>query len=132
MPSFQFEGSETILLVEDDESLLRILSLLMRERGYEVLAARDGEEALGLALRHLPEIDLLVSDLVMPKMLGKALADKLHQEKPEVQVLFFSGYLLDDLADPDLSGPGFHFIQKPFSIEDVLKKARQILDNQKT
>jgi CheY-like chemotaxis protein len=124
----KLEGSETILVVEDEDALRTLLGRFFRLYGYNVMEARHGGEALLLCERHPGPIHLMVTDVVMPQMSGKELADRLAPLHPEMTVFFMSGY-----TDSDLSGYGApessqHFIPKPFRPMDLVKKVRDILD----
>jgi two-component system, cell cycle sensor histidine kinase and response regulator CckA len=124
----KLEGSETILVVEDEEALRTLLCRFFRLYGYNVLEARHGGEALLLCERHPGPIHLMVTDVVMPQMSGKELADRLAQLHPEMMIFFMSGY-----TDSDLSGYGApdssqHFIAKPFRPMDLVKMVRNFLD----
>jgi PAS domain S-box-containing protein len=124
----KLEGSETILVVEDEEALRTLLCRFFRLYGYNVLEARHGGEALLLCERHPGPIHLMVTDVVMPQMSGKELADRLAPLHPEMTVFFMSGY-----TDSDLSGYGSpdaaqHFIAKPFRPMDLVKRVRDSLD----
>jgi DNA-binding NtrC family response regulator len=124
----KLEGSETILVVEDEEALRTLLCRFFRLYGYNALEARHGGEALLLCERHPGPIHLMVTDVVMPQMSGKELADRLAPLHPEMMVVFMSGY-----TDSDLSGYGApdssqHFISKPFRPMDLVKMVRNSLD----
>lgn len=117
-------GPATILLVEDEDAVRRSLTLLLEREGYTVLAARDGEEALEVAAKHQGALHLLMTDVVMPRMSGRELVERLAGRRPGLAVLFMSGYSECDL---DLELPATHFIGKPFSIVDLTHKVRQAL-----
>jgi CheY-like chemotaxis protein len=121
-------GSETVLLVEDDDQVRRIASAVLRRSGYAVLEASGGARALELAGEH-PEIELLVSDVVMPEIDGPMLARELAGLRPNLRVLFLSGYT--DLVVGKKTGltPGSHFLEKPFTPNRLLGKVREILDS---
>ena len=124
----QLEGSETILVVEDEDALRTLLCRFFRLYGYDVLEARHGGEALLICERHPGPVHLMITDVVMPQMSGKELADRLAPLHPEMAVFFMSGY-----TDSDLSGYGApestqHFIPKPFRPMDLVKKVRDFLD----
>jgi two-component system, cell cycle sensor histidine kinase and response regulator CckA len=124
----KLEGSETILVVEDEDALRTLLCRFFRLYGYNVMEARHGGEALLICERHPGPIHLMVTDVVMPQMSGKELADRLAPLHPEMTVFFMSGY-----TDSDLSGYGApesnsHFIPKPFRPMDLVKKVRDFLD----
>ncbi|HLD48288.1 MAG TPA: PAS domain-containing protein, partial [Desulfobaccales bacterium] len=124
----KLEGSETILVVEDEDGLRTLLCRFFRLYGYEVLEARHGGEALLICERHPEPIHLMITDVVMPQMSGKELADRLALLHPEMTVFFMSGY-----TDSDLTGYGAldstqHFIPKPFRPMDLVKKVRDFFD----
>ncbi len=118
-------GSETILVVEDQVGLRTLLCEILRRNGYTVLSAQHGCEALVLAAQHTAQIDLMVTDLVMPKMGGREVAAELPASHPEAKVLYMSGYV-EDLNE--LLDRGHAFIDKPFSPEALLRKVREVLD----
>jgi len=124
------EGSETILLVEDDAPMRRLLARVLEGQGYRVLAAQDGDEALSLASEYDEGIDLLVTDLVMPGLDGRTLATRLRESRDGLPVLFMSGYAHDTLDGALLGGRNgtAEFLQKPFTIQSLGRKIRQILD----
>jgi PAS domain S-box-containing protein len=121
-------GTETVLLVEDEEAVRRLASRALQSNGFTVLEARNGEDAVTVAGRHPGSIDILVSDLVMPRMSGRQLATVLTQARPGLRVLFMSGYA--EHALPRLLSPGstVAFLQKPFSAMDLAHKVREVLD----
>jgi PAS domain S-box-containing protein len=121
-------GNETILVVEDEEEVRRITLQILENQGYRVLAARSGEEALGLLSAFKGKIDLLLTDVVMPGMDGRILAERIRQERPESKVLFMSGYTDDVIAHHGILEEGIHFLSKPFSISQLLVKVRETLD----
>ena len=126
--SAKLEGSETILVVEDEDALRTLLCRFFRLYGYNVMEARDGGEALLLSERHRGPIHLMVTDVVMPQMSGKELADRLAPLHPEMTVFFMSGYTDSDLTSYGAPEPSQHFIPKPFRPMDLVKKVRDILD----
>jgi hypothetical protein len=119
-------GSETILLVEDDKDLRAVTKYILTQNGYRVLEAKDGIEALAVCEQQLPEIGLVLTDLVMPHMGGRELAARLAQLKPTLKIAFVSGYA----DEPSRGEPvqGCAFIEKPIKPALLLKKIRQILD----
>ncbi|MBI5556143.1 MAG: response regulator [Deltaproteobacteria bacterium] len=124
-------GSETILLVEDEVRLLTLAQGMLKKLGYRVLAAEDPSEALMLAQTHQGGIDMLLSDVVMPVMNGRELADKLALLCPGIRCLFMSGYTANVIAHQGVLDQGVHFLQKPFSIATLANKVRKILDETK-
>jgi PAS domain S-box-containing protein len=121
------QGSETVLLVEDDESILNLGVDILRRFGYAVLAAQSPEQALALIRQHRP-IHLLITDVVMPGMNGKDLRDKVVVLHPEIRAIFMSGYTADIIAQHGILDPGIHFLQKPFSVGTLAGKVREVLD----
>ena len=121
-------GSETILLVEDEDSLRTLTRDLLRLKGYTVLEAINGAEALELSGRTREEIHLLLTDVVMPGINGRALADQLKLRRPEMRVAFMSGYTGQRVGQKDILEPGSFFIQKPFSREQLASRVREALD----
>jgi CheY-like chemotaxis protein len=122
-------GVETVLLVEDADAVRRMSRDALRHRGYVVLEASNGSAALALAAEHGGRIDLLLSDVVMPGMGGRELADQLVQLRPEMKVLFVSGYTDDTLLQQGTLGPGIHLLQKPFTPLSLARRVRQVLDS---
>lgn len=121
-------GDETILLVEDDEVVRRMARLILESRGYQVLAARDGREALQVFCEHFSEIDLLLTDVIMPGMSGRVLAERVAALCPELPVLYMSGYTDDAIVRHGLLGDQLEFIQKPFAPEALTRRVRSVLD----
>jgi PAS domain S-box-containing protein len=121
-------GCETILLVEDEPSVLRMTSALLKKQGYEVLAAGSPGEAIRLAREHAGEIHLLITDVIMPEMNGRELAQSLLSHYPQLKHMFISGYTDDIIAHHGILDEGVHFVQKPFSVKDLTAKVREVLD----
>jgi two-component system, cell cycle sensor histidine kinase and response regulator CckA len=121
-------GNETVLLVEDEPSVLKMGKIFLERLGYRVLNAATPEEAIRLASENADEIQLLITDVVMPEMNGKELAENLMSVYPGMKRLFMSGYTADVIADHGLLDDGVHFIQKPFSLADLAGKVRGTLD----
>jgi two-component system cell cycle sensor histidine kinase/response regulator CckA len=124
----KLEGSETILVVEDEDALRTLLCRFFRLYGYDVMEARHGGEALLLCEQHPGPIHLMVTDVVMPQMSGKELADRLTPLHPEMTVFFMSGYTDSDLSAYGAPESSQHFIPKPFRPMDLVKKVRDSLD----
>jgi PAS domain S-box-containing protein len=120
-------GTETILLVEDEPIVLGLSKSLLEELGYTVLTAGTPSEAIRLADEHAGEIHLLITDVVMPEMNGRDLAKQLLSLRPNIKVLFMSGYTANVIAHRGVLEQGVHFIQKPFSIEELSVKVREVL-----
>jgi signal transduction histidine kinase len=121
-------GTETVLLVEDEASVRRLLKHVLSKQGYEVLEASSGEEALEIYDRHEGPIHLLLTDMVMPKMNGRELADELLQRQASLRVLYVSGYTDDVLIRNGALGPGMYFLQKPLKPQLLAAKVREVLD----
>ena len=119
-------GSETTLIVEDDDAVRPLMRQILGRAGYTVLEARDGDEALTVARRHQGPIDLVVTDVVMPGLGGRALAARLTADRPSVRVLYTSGYAIDPVRDD--AGNGLLFLAKPFLPQELVAKVREILD----
>ncbi len=124
-------GTETILLAEDEDTVRELLQEVLQNQGYSVLAASHGPEALELALNRSEPIDLLVTDLVMPHMNGRDLAERCTAAHPEMKVLYMSGYTDNTLVPGGTLTTGMEFIQKPFSPDDLARRIRQVLDSRK-
>jgi two-component system, cell cycle sensor histidine kinase and response regulator CckA len=124
------KGSETILLVEDDEALLNMEKLRLQSLGYNVLAAALAGEAIRLAAEYKGPIHLLFTDVVMPDMNGKELAEGLKSSHAEMRCVFMSGYASDTVLRHGILEEGVNFIRKPYSINELALKIREVLDRQ--
>jgi PAS domain S-box-containing protein len=123
------KGSETVLLVEDDEVLAKVVQATLQKHGYTVLTAVDGFGALLASHQQSGPIHLLLTDIVMPRMSGRELADQIKAVRPEVKVLFMSGYPDNEIAHPSALGEGVDFLEKPFSPKALCRKVRDVLDS---
>jgi len=121
-------GHETILLVEDEAVLLDLGRQMLEGLGHIVLAATLPEEALRLAEKHTGKIDLMLTDVIMPKMTGQDLAAQLKKTRPNTKFIFMSGYTAEIIARDNVLSTGIPFIQKPFSIDELSTKLRIVLD----
>jgi signal transduction histidine kinase len=119
---------ETVLVVEDEAALREVTRRILARNGYRVITAASGPEALDIARNHQGEIHLLVTDVVMPHMLGKEVAERMRLIKPETEVLYMSGYARPVLASQGRLEPGMALVEKPFSAADLLAKAGQVLN----
>jgi CheY-like chemotaxis protein len=120
-------GHETLLVVEDQEELREVARILLEELGYLVLDATSPEDALELCERHPGEIHLLFTDVVMPTMNGKDLSQRVHALRPAIRTLFTSGYTADTIAHRGVLEPGIHFLEKPFTLDSLARKVREVL-----
>jgi CheY-like chemotaxis protein len=121
-------GSETLLLVEDEASVRELAQDILLDQGYRVLAAKDGVEALQVAQSHEGPIHLLLTDVVMPRVSGPALADQLRTSHPEMRVLFTSGYTGDVIVHHGVLEEDVQFLSKPFDLATLTQKVRSVLD----
>ena len=122
------EGTETILLVEDEAAIRRAAKRLLEKKGYTVLLANDGVEALDIFNRHESDIDLVISDVVMPRLGGRQLYETLKRQDQSTRFLFTSGYTARDMRDTDSLDPGWPFLQKPWDVDELLRRVREVLD----
>jgi two-component system cell cycle sensor histidine kinase/response regulator CckA len=127
-PAPVLRGSETVLLVEDEDIVRGLVTEILETAGYTVLGAADGNEALELAERYQGPIHLLLTDVVMPKMSGRDLAERLIAAHGETKVLYTSGYTDTAIVDRGVLQPGTEFLQKPFSFAALTQKVRHVLD----
>ena len=118
---------ETVLVVEDEPALLTMDKMILEHLGYRVLTAGTPGEALGLVQKHENEIHLLLTDVVMPEMNGRDLAERVQSISPSIKVLFMSGHPVDVIAPRAELGEVVNFIQKPFSMQDMAAKVRGAL-----
>jgi len=123
-------GSETILVVEDEEEVRKLALRSLKRQGYKVLEASNGSEALMICEEQKEPIHLILTDVVMPKMGGKELADRLKTIRPEIKVLFTSGFTNNAIAHHGVLTPGIAFLEKPFSPAALAQKVREVLDRE--
>jgi two-component system, cell cycle sensor histidine kinase and response regulator CckA len=124
-----FRGTETILLIEDDDRLRQLAHEVFKLHGYQVLVAANGGSALLICERHPGAIELLVTDVVMPEMGGIEAAERLVQLRPAMKVLFMSGYTDNAIIDQGVLNDGINFIQKPFTPDALARKVREVIDS---
>ena len=121
-------GTETILLAEDEESVRRLIRDVLKESGYRVIEADDGEEAVSKFMENKDTIDLLLLDVVMPKMSGREAYEIIKKVKPDIKLLMTSGYSADFISKKGMLEEGLNFLAKPMSPANLLKKVREALD----
>jgi CheY-like chemotaxis protein len=120
-------GTETILLVEDDGLLRPVTRMLLQRLGYTVLVGENAAHAIGIAAAHRGPIDLMVTDVLMPGMSGRELADVLAETRPEMPVLFVSGYTDEVVVEKGRIEPGMHLLLKPYTVETLGRRIRELL-----
>jgi two-component system cell cycle sensor histidine kinase/response regulator CckA len=121
-------GMETILLVEDEAGVRQLVREMLRTLGYTILEAASGEEAIRLFAENMNRIDLLLTDVIMPRMSGRQLTQHLRNVRPEQKVLYMSGYPDDVLAQHRALGESVFLLQKPFEPDALARKVREVLD----
>jgi PAS domain S-box-containing protein len=126
------DGNETILLVEDEPSILRMTRMMLERNGYKILTASTPGEAISIAREHTGKIHLLMTDVVMPEMNGRDLAKNILSLHPNLKRLFMSGYTANVIAHHGVLDEGVNFIQKPFSKQDLATKIREVLDGEES
>ncbi len=124
----QAAAEATILVVEDVEAVRNIVVRILKAAGYTALAAAGGEEALALCAGHPGAIDLIITDVVMPRMSGREMAERIIRQRPQTVVLYMSGYTDNTIVHHGVLDPGTQFIAKPFSAADLTHKVREVLD----
>jgi CheY-like chemotaxis protein len=117
-----------LLLAEDEEGVRRLLTHVLERAGYQVLEAANGEEALAIFEKQGAAVDLVLTDMVMPKMSGRELAERVLQIRPDAKVIFMSGYTDDVLIRTGALNPGMSFLQKPLRAATLIAKIRAALD----
>jgi two-component system, cell cycle sensor histidine kinase and response regulator CckA len=122
------DGTETILLVEDEESMRQLAVEYLKGKGYTVLAAADPDAAIAIATTRSGPIDMLLTDVILPGMSGVKLAERLGASHPHMRVLYVSGYTADAIVHHGGQGPNFAFLSKPFSLSALARKIRSVLD----
>ena len=129
VPSGQRPNTETILVVEDEDAVRRLAERILRGAGYEVLTASNGGEAFLLCEERSDPIDLLVTDVVMPRMSGRQVANRLSRIFPTMKILYMSGYTDDAIVHHGVLDGHMHFLTKPFSRSELTRKVREVLDS---
>ncbi len=131
-PAASPRGAETILLVEDDPGVRGVVRDSLRSYGYTILESGDPEEGIGLCERHPGAIHLLMTDVILPKMSGRALATRLSALRPDMRILFMSGYTDDAIGQHGVLDRGVDFLQKPFQVTVMVRKVREVLDKRRS
>jgi len=120
-------GTETILLVEDEESVRQLVRDTLAAKGYQVLEGENGEAGIAAAAGHRGRIDLIITDVVMPGMGGREMVKQLAETRPETRVLYLSGYTEDAIVSDGSIEKGTAFLQKPFTLQSLSRKVREVL-----
>ena len=131
LPVIELGGSETVLIVEDDDGLRKFAQNALQQHGYRVLDAENGEDALKVGKAHEGPIHLMITDVVMPRMGGKEAAERLQSLYPQMKVIYMSGYTDNAIVHHGVLAPGLNFLQKPFSAEGLARKVREALGSEK-
>jgi len=126
-----FEGCETVLVVEDNKQVLYLVKAILEEYGYKLILAESGSEALSIMEKSYKQVDLLLTDVVMPEMGGKKLYNRITELYGEISVLFMSGYSDSIIKYYKVEVNGYNFIQKPFSVIDLTTRVRSILNKRR-
>jgi CheY-like chemotaxis protein len=121
-------GTETILLVEDEQSLRTIARLFLESKGYTILEAASGPAAIEMARQHTGQIHLLLTDVIMPGMSGRELAEAVAASRAGIKLLYMSGYTDELVTQQGILSPGLHLLEKPFTRESLLSRVRAVLD----
>ena len=125
-------GTETVLLVEDEETVRTMVRKILATAGYTVLEARHGSDGLLVSREYGGRIDLVLTDVVMPEMNGLRLAELVRAERPDARVIFMSGYTRDEVDRRGLTEPGVVFVHKPFTVLELATVVREVLDQEPT
>lgn len=127
VPHTALGGTETVLLVEDEESVRQLVRETLAAKGYRVIEAENGESGMAVAAQHHGKIDLVITDVVMPGMGGRELVKQLAQARPDTKVLYLSGYTEDAIVSEGTIESGAAFLQKPFTLQNLSRKVREVL-----
>jgi two-component system cell cycle sensor histidine kinase/response regulator CckA len=123
------KGSETVLIVEDEASVRALACRILKKRGYTILEASDAKQAQAIAEEYPGKIHLVFTDVVMPGMTGKELVLKLKSRRPDMKVLFTSGYTNNSIVHHGMLDPGIAFLQKPFTVKSLISKVREMINS---
>jgi CheY-like chemotaxis protein len=126
-PSARRSGGETILVVEDEQAVRELTVRILEQLGYTILTASSGAEAIEISQAHAGHIDLLLTDVVMPNMSGRQLADRIQAARPKTKAMFLSGYTENTVVHHGVLDAGVDFLPKPFSRENLSRKLREVL-----
>ena len=126
----QNDRSETVLVVEDEDIVRRVTTRILTSQGYKIIEASSGEQALDISSRLKQKVDLLLTDVIMPGISGKSLADTLKKQTPSIRILYMSGYSGNVIAHHGVLSPEIELIEKPFTAETLLAKVREVLDRE--
>ena len=129
LPEEVLKGAETVLLVDDEDMIIDACEQLLEEMGYKVLIAKGGKDAIKVYKKNMDEIDMVILDMIMPDMGGGETYDKLKEINPKIKVLLASGYSIDGQASEILDRGCNGFIQKPFQMENLSRKIKEVLEN---
>jgi len=121
-------GKETVLLVEDEVTVRELHKMILEGAGYRIVEAVDGQDAIDKFMEHMAEVDILVADVIMPKIDGKSLYEEIRKIRPDMKVLFMSGYTKDIIVARGILENLFNYIPKPVKSFELLKSVRDILD----
>jgi DNA-binding NtrC family response regulator len=121
-------GDDTILVVEDNEEVRKVTARILKMQGYRILEASNEDDAFSIGDQHDGPIHLIVTDIVMPKMHGPELAKHLSSSYPEMKVIYMSGHVENVISHHGILEKGMEYIQKPFTINGLVRKAREVLD----
>jgi PAS domain S-box-containing protein len=129
-PAAALRGAETVLVAEDEDGVRELLRKVLGDHGHAVLEARHGRDALLVAERYERPIDLLIADVVMPELGGGELVERLIERRPNLKVLYISGYTNDEVVRRGIRRTEAHFLQKPFTAQELMRKVRKVLDGE--
>jgi signal transduction histidine kinase len=121
-------GTETILLAEDEVTVRKLYKMILEKAGYRVVEAVDGQDALDKFIEHMAEVDIVATEVIMPKIDGKSLYEEIRKIRPDMKVLFMSGYAKDTILERGILDDEFCYVTKPIKSFDLLKKVREVLD----
>jgi PAS domain S-box-containing protein len=124
-----FYGTETVLVAEDETAVRDLAVSVLQSCGYQVLAAKSGPEALQIGREHKGPIHMLIADVIMPQMSGRELVERFSRTHPDTRILYVSGYADQEITHEGILAPGTNFLPKPFTVEDLTRKVREILDD---